>query len=131
MRKEIKRYEINEDINISKLENNNFVRIEPNNKEHLLKYFYEEELLDEIKLQIEIDIDMNGNYIFDDHNYNHILLYDEAFSQIYGAFYNEDKDFPFLNDLIEEYNNSMDELVKKGILKEKVLKKEKTLINKK
>ena len=35
MRKEIKRYEINEDINISKLENNNFIRIEPNNKEHL------------------------------------------------------------------------------------------------
>ena len=75
MRKEIKRYEINEDINISKLENNNFIRIEPNNKEHLLKYFYEEELLDEIKLQIEIDIDMNGNYIFDDHNYNHKLQF--------------------------------------------------------
>ena len=50
---------------------------------------------------------------------------------IFEAFYNEEKDFPFLNDLIMEYNNSMDILVNKGILKEKELKKTKKLINKK
>ena len=131
MRKTIKRYELNEDINICKLENNKFKRIEPNNKEHLLKYFYEEELIDDIELQIEIDIDQEGRFIFDDHNRENVLLYDDAFEQPYGAFYNEDRDFPFLNDLIDLYNSTMDSLVEKGILREKVLKKEKTLINKK
>ena len=129
MREVIKRYELNENINISKLENNRFSRIEPNNKEHLLKYLYIEELLDDIELQIEIDIDKEGKYLFDDQE--SILIFDDAFGQPYQAFYNEEKDFPFLNDLIMEYNNSMDILVNKGILKEKELKKTKKLINKK
>ena len=131
MRRDIKRYELNEEINIAKLEKCGFKRIEPNNKEHLLKYYHEIELIDDIELQIEIDIDQKGNFIFDDSNIECVLIFDDEFERPYQAFYNEDRDFSFLNDLIGLYNNEMDELVKQGILQEKKLKKEKTLINKK
>lgn len=124
MREIIKRYELNDDINMYKLSKNDFKRIE-HEEETFLKYHFSKELLDEITFNIDIKINQDKKYIFDDQK--DVELFDEAFCHQYRAFYDEDRDFPFLNDLIKEYNNTMDELVEKGVFKPKVLTKTKTL----
>lgn len=125
MREIIKRYELSDDINMYKLSKNNFKRIEHEEEETFLKYHFSKELLDEIKVHIDITINQDRKYIFDDQK--DVELFDEAFCHQYRAFYDEDRDFPFLNDLIKEYNNTMDELVEKGVFKPKLLTKTKTL----
>ena len=130
MREIIKQYELNDDISIYKLEKSDFKRKEPTGEDQLLRYYYVKPLLEEIYLYIDIKVTGDKRFIFNDKE--SVELIDEDFGQPYGAFYNEDKDFPFLNDLIKKYNNTMNELVEKEILKEKVMKKEnkpKVLIN--
>ena len=127
MREIIKKYEISEDISIYKLEKSGFIRKEPTEVDQLLRYSYIKPLLEDINLYIDIRITGDKKFIFDDNKT--VELIDEDFGQPYGAFYNEDKDFPFLNDLIKKYNKTMDSLVEKGILQEKKLKKTKKLIN--
>ena len=64
-------------------------------------------------------------YLFDEQK--DIEIFDEAFCHPYNAFYDEDRDFPFLNDLIKEYNETMDGLVEIGVLEPKKIKKNKSL----
>ena len=127
MREIIKKYEISEDISIYKLEKNNFRRIEPTEENNLLRYIYKKSLPEDLCLYVEIKITKDNKFVFDEETTVEII--DESFGQPYGAFYNEDKDFPFLNDIIRKYNETMDSLVEKGILQEKKLKKTKKLIN--
>ncbi len=122
MREIIKQYELSNEISIYKLEKSGFIRKEPTEEDQLLRYSYIKPLLEDINLYIDIQITSDKKFIFDDNKT--VELIDEDFGQPYGAFYNEDKDFPFLNDLIKKYNKTMDELVEKGILKEKVLEQE-------
>ena len=58
-----------------------------------------------------------------------ILVYDSYNERVFTRFYDEESDYPFLNELIKEYNRTMDSLVSKGIFKEKKLeeKAKKTL----
>ena len=130
MREIIKKYELSEDVSIYKLEKSGFKRKEPTEEDQMLRYSLKKPLLEDINLYLEIQVTGDKRFIFDDQKT--VELIDEDFGQPYGSFYNEDKDFPFLNDLIKKYNNTMDELVEKGILKEKVILKEnkpKVLIN--
>ena len=87
-------------------------------------FSYNKELLDEIEVQVEIDIFEK----FDDQK--HVHVFDNYAGSIFNPFYDEERDYPFLNELIKEYNKAMDELVKEGVLKPKILNQSKKLINK-
>ena len=84
------------------------------------KVSYNTYLVDEMKLNIEIETDTMK---FD--CYDNVLILDEDFCQPYGAFY-MDKEFDYLNKVIKKYNMVMDEFVKKGVFtkveRNKVLK---------
>ena len=127
MREVIKRYELNENINIYKLEKSEFKRKEPTDENQMLSYHYIKPFIEDIELQIDIIINKDGSFIFDE--IEDITVYCEDYGQPYNAFYNEEKDFDFVNDIIKLYNKTMDSLVEKGIFKEKKLEetKQKTL----
>lgn len=127
MRAVIKKYELDDEVNMYKLTKGGFKRVEHDKEETFLQFHFSKELLDEITVNIDITINKDKKYIFDDQK--DVELYDEAFCHQYRAFYDEDRDFPFLNDLIKEYNETMDGLVEIGIFKPKKLKKTKSLKN--
>lgn len=122
MIKEIKRYTLSDNLSIDMLKKNNFKNGGYLKKIPHPKYSYNKYLADEIELHIEIGINEDGTFNFDD--FDNIIVLDDNFCQPYYPFYEYDKGFPFLNELIKEYNNSMDNLVKDGILKEKNIEKE-------
>ena len=122
MKPEIKKYELSEKLTIKKLKKNNFKEGGFVKEIPSPKYYYNENLIDDIELHIEISINPDETFNFDD--FDNVLILDENFCQPYFPFYENKKGFPFLNKVIIEYNKAMDELVKKGILKEKKLEKE-------
>ena len=124
MREIIKDYDIKEDVTIPKLIEAGFKQINPTENDPILRCYYSKELLDEIELQIDIKPLEEFNYSRD------IQVFDTFYGHVFNAFYNEERDYPFLNDLIREYNFVMDDLSKKGIFKVKESKKIKKLINK-
>lgn len=131
MREIIKEYELDDNISIYKLEKCNFKRVEPTAHDKLLEYYYVQKIIEDIYVFIQVGISSDNKFIFNDAK--DIDVFDDDLDARYNAFYNEEKDFNFLNDVIRRYNALMDELVEKGILKPKDLKKEnkpKTLINK-
>lgn len=122
MNKKIKRYDLN-NITVEDLIKNEFKYCETGviNSIKTPRYFYIKFLCDEIELIIEIGINENGTLSFDD--YENVLLIDDDFGQPYNPFY-RDTEFPFLDKVINKYNEAMDDLVKKGILVDKVLENE-------
>ena len=122
MKIEIKKYDLNDNLTIKKLKKNNFKEGGFIKEIPSPKYYYNRYLIDDIELHIEIVINSDNSFTFDD--FDNVLVLDENFCQPYFPFYENKKGFPFLNKVIIEYNNAMDELVKKGILKEKKLEKE-------
>lgn len=124
MREVIKEYDLKEDVTIPKLIGAGFKQINPTEEEPILKCVYSVELLDDIELQIELK-PLNG---FD---YNRdIKVFDTFYGHLFAPFYDEDRSYAFLNDIIKEYNREMDDLSKKGVFKEKEIKQNKKLINK-
>lgn len=67
-------------------------------------------LKDDIELYITIDID---NCKYDDYDDN--LVLDDNFCQPYFPFYSEEN-YNYLQQVINSYNKTMDNLVKKGLL---------------
>lgn len=122
MKPKIKKYELNDNVTIKKLEKNNFNKGGFMKKIKSPKYYYNKYLVDDIELHIEIGINPDKTLSFDD--YDNIIVLDDNFCQPYYPFYEEKKGFKFLNKVILEYNNTMDEFVKNGIFKEKILEKE-------
>ena len=120
MLKRIKNYELNPSISIEVLEQAKF------NKEGVLDYipkpklcFYEQ-LKDDVFLAIEIPTNENS---IDFNNFNderNICVYDEDVNANYIPFYNSKHLFPYLDEVIENYNIKMNMLVEQGIFKEKV-----------
>lgn len=130
MREIIKKYKLSDNISIYNLAKNNFIKVEPKDEEKL-KFTLIKPLLGEIELHMEIIINEDGSFLFDD--YENIIIFDEDFGQPYQPFYNDEKDFDFLNDVIIRYNRVMDKLVEQDILKPVELEQENTpkkLINK-
>ena len=127
MREIINKYEINEQVTPAKLLGANFKMQKPTEERPYVMFSYVEELIDEIEVQIEIDIYRLSEHPFDDTK--NIKIYDAYNECDFAPFYDEDRDYDFLNDLIKEYNTTMDSLVKKGIFKPKKINKPKKLIN--
>lgn len=122
MRKGTKRYELNDNVTLENLLNNNFKEGGFMKEIPSPKYYYYKRLIDDIELYIEVNI--NGNEITNFDDINNILVIDDSFCQPYYPFYEGKKEFDFLNKVIKKYNEAMDELVEKGILKEKILKED-------
>lgn len=122
MREIIKRYVLNEDVNVDKLISNYFSEGGFMKEIPSPKYSYGHYLIDEIEINIEIAVNSDGTLYFDD--YDSIYIIDDTFGQPYYPFYNKDFENPFINKVIVKYNEFMDEFVKKGIFKEMVLEKE-------
>ena len=125
MREKVKNYELSATVDMYRLTKSGFKRVEHADEESFLQYHFSIELQDKIILHIDIRINNKIEYLF--YSYIDIEIFDEAFCHPYNAFYDEDRDFPFLNDLIKEYNETMDGLVEKGVLEPKKIKKNKTL----
>ena len=124
MREIIKEYDIRDDITIPKLVEAGFKQINPTEEDPILRCYFSKELLDEIELQI--DIKPLATFIYS----RDVQIFDTFYGHIFTAFYDEERDYPFLNDLIKLYNQEMDELVRLGILKPKKINISKKLINK-
>ena len=124
MREFIKRYEKNEKATVTKLLETGFKQIKDIDGAPTTTFSYNIELLDEIDLIVEIDIFEK----FDDTRY--VQVFDNYGGGLFNPFYDEDRDYPFLNELIKEYNGAMDNLVNEGVLKPKKLEESKKLINK-
>ena len=115
MKPEIKKYELSDKITIKKLKKNNFKEGGFMKDIPSPKYYYNKNLIDDIELYIE------RTFNFDD--FDNIIVLDDNFCQPYYPFYESKEEFSFLNKVIKEYNKTMDELVEKGIFKEKILEK--------
>lgn len=128
MREVVKRYELDDNLTIEKLDKSEFVRINPSNERPTVSYYYSRELCDSVEVQITIyPYEHILHDEFDD--MKDIVVYDTYYKRVFEPFYDEERDYPFVNDLIKEYNRTMDSLVSKGIFKEKKLeeKAKKTL----
>ncbi|MBQ9023629.1 MAG: hypothetical protein IJ105_00235 [Bacilli bacterium] len=119
MKPEIKKYILNDNLTINKLKKNNFKEGGFIKEIPSPKYYYYKRLIDDIELHIEISVNNDETFNFDD--FDNIIVLDDSFCQPYTPFYESKKGFSFLNKVIIEYNKAMDELVEKGILKEKQL----------
>ena len=122
MNKKIKRYTLNDNISINKLKKNGFKEGGFIKEIPIPKYFYNEFLVYDIELHIEIAINSDGTFTFDD--YNNIYVIDDNFGQPYYPFYSDNHEFEVLNKVITRYNQVMDKFVEKGILKSKELENE-------
>ena len=120
MRPEIKKYGLKENITEEDLKKCGFTySIDGSIKKITTpRYFYFKYLIDEIELFVEIGINEDGTFTFDD--FDTVMVLDDDFCQPYTPFYKEDADFPFSNSVIIKYNEAMDELVSKGILSVKI-----------
>lgn len=118
----IKRYELISNITEDILIKNGFKKVELIEKKPNSIYHYYKLLTDDIELNIEINENRDKSFTFDDSE--NIIVLDNNFCQPYYPFYENEKGFPYLNQVIIEYNKAMDELIKKGILKEQKLEKE-------
>ena len=112
MLKSIKRYELNDGVTIKDLKDSGFLAAEPN------KLNYYSPLYNDIDLFVNISLSDDGMLFFDDETMVQVI--DDNFGQYYTPFYNN-KPFAFLNFVIYRYNEVMDVLVEKGILKIKVI----------
>ena len=131
MREIIKRYELDDHLTLEKMDKSEFVRLNPTDERPTVSYYYSRELCDSVEVQITI---YPFEHILHDEfdETENIVVYDTYYKRIFEPFYDEERDYPFVNDLIKEYNRTMDSLVEKGIFKEKKLKENKVqkLINK-
>lgn len=97
-------YILNENITYNLLINSGFIEIKTDSVD-LKKFVLIKPLVLDIELHIEIFKDHN-EFIFDDNNNIHVI--DGAFGRHYIPFYDSEKGFDFLNKVINEYNNFMD-----------------------
>ena len=128
MRKDIKRYDLNESITLDKLKENNFRKGGFIKDTSPVKYFYDRYLVDGILLHIEIGINKDGTFNFDD--YNNIYVLNDKLRKPYYPFYSDNQYSEILDLIIIKYNQIMDDLTKKDILQEKVINNNKILQNK-
>lgn len=119
MNKNIKRYILDPTTSITKLKGCLFSKNNFMTDSSSTRYSYYKTLIDNIVLQIEIYVNPDQSLMFDDYHSVHVI--DDDFWRLYEPFYTEEYDYPFLNEVINKYNQVMDELVKKGILKEKIM----------
>ncbi|MBR2997498.1 MAG: hypothetical protein IKF37_00280 [Bacilli bacterium] len=124
MREVTKRYEKCEKATVTKLLESGFKQVKDLDGAPTATFSYTKELLDEIDIIVEIDIFEK----FDDTR--HVQVFDNYGGGLFNPFYDEERDYPFLNELIKEYNRAMDNLVNEGVLKPKKLEQTKKLINK-
>ena len=110
-----KRFILNDNFDIEKLENYGFKSGGWLIKTNLPKYYINGVLLNDIEIHLEIVLKDN-KLLFDDQN--NVLVIDDNFGQPYTPFYESMYGFVFLNEVIDKYNEFMNNLVNKGILKE-------------
>ena len=122
MKKKIKGYTLSDNMTINKLKKNGFKEDDFINKIPTPKYYYNEFLVYDIELHIEIAVNSDGTFNFDD--IDNIYVIDDNFGQPYYPFYSDNHEFGFLNKVIFRYNQVMDKFVEKGILKSKELENE-------
>ena len=108
----INRYELNQDVNIQKLEECGFRPGGWMPGIHVPKMMYMCPLIDEIELYIEINTNT-----FDFNDFYNIFIFDGNFGQAYYPFYDVYSDFEFLRNVRNRYNEEMDKLVDKGLFK--------------
>ena len=111
----IKRYELSDNLTVAELKEVGFKKggwipeiSEP-------KMNYTRVLIDDIELHIEVSVIDGKVSNFDD--YNNIYIFDDNYGQAYTPFYDSTSSFPYLDRVISRYNEEMDKLVTKGILK--------------
>ena len=127
-REKVKRYDIGEGLSAEIFEKAGFVKKAPTEEHKRGTYYFSKDIsLDGIELQIEIDA--SHPFEFDDTDQESIVVFDRHFKRIFSAFYDEDRVYTYGNDIIKEYNKTMDSLVEKGIFVPKKEKKNKKLIN--
>ena len=121
----IKRYELSDNLTVAQLKEVGFKQggwipgiDEP-------KMNYARVLIDDIELHIEVSVIDGKVSNFDD--YNNIYIFDDNYGQVYTPFYNSTSNFPYLDRVISRYNEEMDKLFTKGILKS-INSKEKTKV---
>lgn len=118
MREVVKRYELDDSLTIEKMDKSEFVRLNPTDERPAISYYFSKELCDSVEVQITIyPFDHILHDEFDD--MKDIVIYDTFNERVFDPFYDEERDYPFVNDLIKEYNRAMNDLVSKGIFKEK------------
>ena len=114
-----KRYELNNGLTEEELKKAGFRRGGWMMEVKEPKLQYTTSLIDNIELNIEMSITDGKVLNFDD--YNNVYVMDENYGQPYAPFYDSNSKVPYLKRVISRYNEEMDKLVKKGILKEKTL----------
>ena len=117
-----KKYMINEEATVELLLENNFIEGGIIREISKPKYHYQKKLVDNIVLNIEIGVNDAGKLDYDDGNHILIIDYDKH-KPYYPLYFNKDDEN--LDKVISELNKTMDELVEKGIFKERNLKKDK------
>lgn len=127
MREPVKNYELNSAVlSYPMFIKAGFTSTKPDEEHEHGTYYYSEVLADNIEVQITID--RLQPFHFDENT--DVLVYDNQYTRVFTAFYDEDRDYPFGNDIIKRYNEVMDSLIEKKIFKPKELKDPKKLINK-
>lgn len=118
MREVVKSYELDDNLTIEKMDKSEFVRLNPTMGRPVISYYFTKELCDSVEVQITI---YPFEHILHDEfdETKNIVVYDTYYKRVFEPFYDEERDYPFVNDLIKEYNRAMNDLVSKGIFKEK------------
>ena len=121
MRTQIKKYVLNKNLTEQILIDNGFKYANDKSDSGIYGpvYFYFKTLYDDIELHVEIGINDDGTLSFNDTK--NVLVFDDECGQMYHPFYREDVDTPYVNSVIAGYNEAMDYLASKGILKEKTM----------
>jgi len=119
MLNEIKKYKLNNNLTESNLKEVGFRPGGWMSSIEEPKLSYTKVLIEDIELHIEVSINNGKVTNFDD--YKNIYVIDDNYGQPYTPFYNSNVIFPYLNKVILRYNEEMDKLVSKGILKPIIL----------
>ena len=114
---EKKRFVLNHNITIDKLEEVGFKKGGWINGVDTPKYYINGNLLNNFDIHLEITT-LDDEMVFDDSN--NVYVIDEDFGQPYTPFYECEVGFKVLNMVIDKYNEFMSNLVNEGVLQELV-----------
>lgn len=112
---EINKYELDEDVTIEKLVAAGFIAVTNGNQTSLV---FCRELITDIDLYVEFDITKSQTITFDEEKC--VSVIDDEIGQYYSAFYRR-VNSDFVERTTRRYNEVMNSLVNKGILKHKQL----------
>lgn len=108
----IEKYDINKEVKTDQLLFYGFVEEGFGEDTLNTKYIYTSPLTKKTALYVEVRKNI-GKLKFDDHN--NVVVYESNLQRVYNPFY-ADEESPELDEVIDSYNERMDDMVSSGIL---------------